>query len=154
QEVELRIRAAVSALLDQIGPSIVLTHSQSGPFGWVIADDRPTKVKAILALEPGGPPFENAAPPWSNGAPNQRPWGVTFSHMTYSPPISDPSQLNVVTKPPEGPDLVSCKRQADPARQLSHLLGIPILIFTGEASYHAGYDYCTAEYLQQAGASA
>ncbi len=154
EQNELNIRDAVSALLDKIGPAIVLTHSQSGPYGWVIADDRPTKVKAILALEPGGPPFENAIPPWSNGAPNQRPWGVTFSHMTYSPPISNPSQLNVVTKPPEGPDLVACKRQADPARQLTHLLGIPILIFTGEASYHAGYDYCTAEYLQQAGASA
>src|SRR5262249_37712517 len=66
---------------------------------------------------------------------------------------SNPSQLNIVTKPPEGPDLVPCKRQADPARQLTNLKGIPILIFTGEASYHAGYDYCTSEYLQQAGAS-
>src|SRR5262249_10146811 len=29
---------------------------------------------------------------------------------------------------------------------------IPIVIVTGEASYHAAYDHCTAAYLEQAGA--
>jgi pimeloyl-ACP methyl ester carboxylesterase len=45
--------------LDRIGPAIILTHSQSGPFGWLIADARPNLVKAIVALEPSGPPFED-----------------------------------------------------------------------------------------------
>ena len=43
-------RNAVSALLDKIGPSILLTHSQSGPFGWGIADLRPKLVKAVCDL--------------------------------------------------------------------------------------------------------
>ena len=34
-------RDAGAALLDKIGPAILLTHSQSGAFGWPIADARP-----------------------------------------------------------------------------------------------------------------
>ena len=41
--------------------------------------------------------------------------------------------------------------QAEPARQLPHLAGIPIIIVASEASYHAAYDHCTAKYLTQAG---
>ncbi|MEJ1977205.1 MAG: hypothetical protein WDN49_14950 [Acetobacteraceae bacterium] len=32
-----------------------------------------------------------------------------------------------------------------------HLVGIPVLVATSEASYHAVYDHCTARYLTQAG---
>src|SRR5690348_17939181 len=45
-------RDAGAALLDRIGPAILLTHSQSGAFGWPIADARPNLVKAIAAVEP------------------------------------------------------------------------------------------------------
>ena len=48
---------AGAALLDSIGPAILLTHSQSGPFGWLIADARPNLVKGIVALEPSGSAF-------------------------------------------------------------------------------------------------
>jgi pimeloyl-ACP methyl ester carboxylesterase len=41
--------------------------------------------------------------------------------------------------------------QAEPARQLVNLRGIPILILTAEASYHAPYDHCTSRFLRQAG---
>ena len=34
-------RDALVALLDKIGPAILLTHSQSGAFGWPVADARP-----------------------------------------------------------------------------------------------------------------
>ena len=44
-----------------------------------------------------------------------------------------------------------CWLQAEPARQLANLKGIPILIVTGEASYHAPYDHCTSAFLRQAG---
>ena len=40
-ETQTLIQHAAAALLDQIGPAIVLTHSQSGPFGWLIVDARP-----------------------------------------------------------------------------------------------------------------
>ena len=67
-EIDLLNRNAGAALLDRIGDAILLTHSQSGTFGWLIADERPSKVKAILSIEPNGPPFrmmrELGAPDW------------------------------------------------------------------------------------------
>ena len=49
------------ALLEKIGPAIVLTHSQSGVFGFKLADARPDLVKADVAVEPNGPPFYDMA---------------------------------------------------------------------------------------------
>jgi pimeloyl-ACP methyl ester carboxylesterase len=61
-------RDALVALLEKIGPSILLVHSQAGAFGWPVADIRPDLVKAILAIEPNGPPFYGiefiGAPDW------------------------------------------------------------------------------------------
>jgi len=50
QQNETLNRAAVDALIGKIGPVILLTHSQSGPIGWGIADDRPKDVKAVVAI--------------------------------------------------------------------------------------------------------
>ena len=41
--------------------------------------------------------------------------------------------------------------QASPARHLPELQKAPILILTGEASFHAGYEHCNVKYLEQAG---
>jgi hypothetical protein len=49
------------------------------------------------------------------------------------------------------PDLVRCWLQAAPARKLVNLSRFPVLVLVSEASYHAGYDHCTARYLSQAG---
>ena len=46
------ISGALVALLDKIGPAIVVTHSQSGLFGW-LAGARSPNVKGIIAYEPG-----------------------------------------------------------------------------------------------------
>lgn len=141
-------REAVAALLDRIGPAIVMTHSQSGAFGWVIADARPRLVKAIVAAEPSGPPFFNTV----FGNVPARPWGITETAMTYDPPVSNPSQLAVIQQATaDGPDLERCKLQGEPARRLATLQGIPILILVTESSYHAVYDHCTSKYLAQAG---
>ena len=51
----------------------------------------------------------------------------------------------------DGPGLVRCWLQAEPARQLVNLKGIPILMVTAEASYHAPYDHGTSLFLKQAG---
>jgi hypothetical protein len=32
-----------------------------------------------------------------------------------------------------------------------NLIGIPVLLATSEAGYHAAYDHCTVGYLRQAG---
>jgi pimeloyl-ACP methyl ester carboxylesterase len=75
-------RDAIIALLTKIGPAILLTHSQAGAFGWPVADARPDLVKAIVAVEPSGPPFfdvqDIGAPEWFRyGTTLARPWGIT-----------------------------------------------------------------------------
>jgi hypothetical protein len=52
-------RDAGVKLLDKIGPAIVLTHSQSGPYGWALLDARPTLVKALMQVEPTFPPVHD-----------------------------------------------------------------------------------------------
>jgi pimeloyl-ACP methyl ester carboxylesterase len=72
--------------------------------------------------------------------------------MTYEPAAASPDDLKLARQSePDGPGLVRCFMQAQPARKLPKLAGIPILILTSEASYHAPYDHCTAKYLEQAG---
>ena len=150
-------RDAILALLDKIGPAILLTHSQSGAFGWPVADARPEMVKAIVAVEPNGPPFfdvENvAAPDWFRDAAAQaRPWGVTAAPLAYVPPAANASDLAIVRQETaDAPDLTRCWIQKSPARMLPNLQKPPILILTAEASYHAPYDHCTVKYLEQAG---
>ena len=150
-------RDAILALLDKIGPAILLTHSQSGAFGWPVADARPALVKAVIAVEPNGPPFfdvENVAPPdwFSDAAAQSRPWGVSAAPLAYSPPAANASDLAIVRQEkPEAPDLSRCWIQKPPARMLPNLQKLPILILTAEASYHAPYDHCTVRYLEQAG---
>ncbi|HXQ52572.1 MAG TPA: alpha/beta hydrolase [Stellaceae bacterium] len=151
-------RDALVALLDKIGPAILLTHSQSGAFGWPVADSRPDLVKAIVAVEPSGPPFtdiQNVGPPdWfrDTAAKAARPWGVTADPLVYDPPAASPNDLAVTQQEKaDGPDLVRCWLQQEPARKLPHLRAIPVLVVTSEASYHAPYDHCTAKYLAQAG---
>jgi pimeloyl-ACP methyl ester carboxylesterase len=148
EETQLRNQAAGAALLDKIGPAIVLTHSQSGAFGWLIADQRPRLVKAILAIEPSGPPFEGAI----IATGKARAWGPTDVPITYDPPVKDPSEIAVEREAKaDGPDMFVCWMQKSPARQLVNLKAIPVMIMAAEASYHSAYDHCTAKYLNQAG---
>ena len=147
---------AVVALLDRIGPAIVQTHSQAGAYGWRIADARPKLVKALIQVEPNGPPYKEIAyigPPDYFGAETVgRPWGLTNGPLTYSPPVTDPAELSFVQQPAaDAPDLVRCWSQAAPAHQLPMLAAVKILIVSSEASYHAPYDHCTSRYLTQAG---
>jgi pimeloyl-ACP methyl ester carboxylesterase len=148
EETQRRNQDAGAALLDRIGPAVVLTHSQSGAFGWLIADARPALVKAIIAIEPSGPPFEGAI----IASGKARAWGPTDVPITYDPPVKDPSEIAVVRDAKaDGPDLFVCWMQKSPARALVNLKNIPVMIMAAEASYHQAYDHCTAKYLNQAG---
>jgi pimeloyl-ACP methyl ester carboxylesterase len=149
-ETQKLVQDAGAALLDRIGPAIVLTHSQAGAFGWLLADVRPKLVKGIIAVEPLGPPFQDAV----LADTKARPWGPTDIAISYDPPVKDPAEITVEKQDrPDAPDLTACWLQKEPARKLKNLAGIPILIVASEASYHAVYDHCTAKYLTQAGAS-
>jgi len=149
-------RDALVALLDKIGPAILLTHSQSGAMGWPVADQRPKLVKAVVAVEPSGPPVHDVemlgAPEWFKDVERERPFGITDVSITYDPPVSGDSKLEFVRQErPDTPDLVRCWMQKEPARKLRNLQDIPVVIVMSEASYHAAYDHCTAGYLTQAG---
>jgi hypothetical protein len=56
-----------------------LAARQSRPFGRLIADARPKLVKAVVAVEPAGPPLQNTV----FGTEKARAWGgpTSRSHM-------------------------------------------------------------------------
>lgn len=143
EETQTAMKAAGVALLDRIGPAMLLTHSQSGPFGWLLADARPALVKAIVAIEPQGPPIQS----------KRLTWGVADVALTYSPSVTQPAELQVEQQQaPDGPGLQACWVQKAPARQLVNLKNTPIAVIGNEASYHAPFDHCTVRWLRDAGA--
>ncbi len=50
-------RSRGGELLDKIGPAIIQTHSAGGPFGWIVADERPELTRALICYEGGGAPL-------------------------------------------------------------------------------------------------
>ena len=149
-------RDALIALLDRIGPSVLLVHSQSGAFAWPVADARPKLVKAIVAIEPNGPPVYEAefkgAPKWFVDVGVRKTSGLGMVPLRYDPPLRPGEALSFVRQAqPDAPGLVCGWLQAEPARQLPNLAKVPILILVAEASYHAAYDHVTSAYLTQAG---
>ena len=154
EQLEHEMQAAGAAFLDRVGDSILIMHSQAGAFPWLWADARPAKVKAIVAVEPSGPPFQNSelgAVTEGNLNSVGKPYGLTAIPLTYSPSITNASQLQVQTIPAPAKGLQNCTIQAEPAKKLANLQGFPVLLTTSQASYHAPYDWCTVRYLQQAG---
>jgi pimeloyl-ACP methyl ester carboxylesterase len=131
QKMDFDNRDDLLALLQKIGPSILLTHSRSGPFGWLVGDARPDLVRAIVAVEPSGTSFGDGG----------RGSGQT---LAFSPSISNPSELQAHREK-------DCTVLGGVQRSLPRLSQVPVLMLTGEASYHATSDHCTAEFLTAMG---
>jgi len=72
-------RTRGAELLDRIGPAIVQTHSAGGPFGFIVANERPALVKALVT-------FEGTAGPvlGPNNTPNPMPnfKGIPMMYLT------------------------------------------------------------------------
>jgi pimeloyl-ACP methyl ester carboxylesterase len=145
------IKDAGIALLDRTGPAVILTHSMAGPYGWILADQRPDLVKGIAAVEPSGPPFAGVS--ISKG--KQRLYGIADIPLHYEPELRMPEWRNTdgAVTPPALDD-TSAWLQPEPAGQLVNLKGIPVILITGEASYHSSFDHLTAAFLKQAGVQA
>ncbi|WP_375464892.1 alpha/beta hydrolase [uncultured Methylobacterium sp.] len=150
---------ALIALLEKIGPAVLLTHSQAGVFGWAVSDRRPDLVKAHVAVEPNGPTFYDirfkGGADWYErvGEARARPYGITRVPLTFDPPMATPTDLTVVqAEAPLRPGQIRCWLQAEPARKLPRLARVPAVIVTGEASFRATMDDCTGAFLEQAGA--
>jgi pimeloyl-ACP methyl ester carboxylesterase len=144
-------RVAGKQLLQRIGPAILLTHSRSGAIGWVIANDSKGLVKGIIAIEPSGPPFVDVVPVSMKGPVPVRDFGIAYDTLTYDPPVTSRADLDPVEEAEsQGPGMERCWLPKVPHR-LVNLVGLPVMILTSEASYHAGYDQCTSQFLTHAG---
>lgn len=135
----------LAELLDRIGPALVLTHSAGGPAGWLVGDSRPALVKAIIAVEPLGPPFSALG-----GAALS--WGLTAVPLTFEPPAARIEELQLEERPPARAGTVACLVQKEPARKLLNLTRFPIVVVTAEASWMAADNHGTVDFLRQAGA--
>jgi pimeloyl-ACP methyl ester carboxylesterase len=149
-------RDAIAALIDKLGPVVLMTHSQSGAYGWEAVDQRPGMVKALIQAEPSAPPVHDVeflgAPEWFRDGARTRTWGLTAIPITYAPPAKDASELTFERQEKaDGTDLARCWLQKEPARQLPNLQKLPIAIVTGEASFHGPYEHCVVKFLEQAG---
>ncbi len=142
-----RERRCGADLLDRIGPAILVTCSAGGPFGWLAADARPALVKAIIAIEPVGPPF-SASPM------GKLSWGLTAAPLSFDPPAASADELKTELRPAPRIGLKDCLVQAEPARRLVNFKGIPILVVTAEASFMAQDGHGVVDFLVQAGAQA
>ena len=137
--------ARLAELLDRIGEAVLVTHSAGGPAGWLAADARPDLVKALVAIETMGPPF--AVVPQMGLS---LVWGLAAAPLTFDPPVTVASELALVTnelddgRPP-------MTLQAEPARSLPNLAGIPIAVVSAEASVFLHIDENTVAFLRQAG---
>jgi pimeloyl-ACP methyl ester carboxylesterase len=165
---------ALAALLDKIGPAIILVHSQSGAYAWPLAQMRPALVKAIVAAEPSGPPAHDVVVKsiqrfdvaWEGAAkqtdddyyrdnPGVKRYGLGNTPIEYAPAVTADSPLEFVQQEkPERPDLSRCWLQKEPARKLALVGERPVLLIEAEASFYAGYNHCNVAYLRQAGVPA
>lgn len=138
-----------TSLLDRIGePVILIAHSQGCTHSWIWADVRPALVKRIVALEPSGPPFQNAL----SKAAKCKPFGITDVPLTYNPaPNADAEQPLDTQEHKERESGRTYKLQKEPSRVLVNMRQTPLLMVTAEASTHAAYDSFTTEFLRQAG---
>ena len=149
-------RDATLALLDRIGPAILMPHSQSAAAVWLAADARPQLVKALLMVEAGTSLFYEVtlvgAPHWFEDGPLAKPFGVTYAPISYDPPVSGVEDFGLVRQEqPDAPELARCWRQPEPAHKLINFRNIPTLQMSAEASFGAPTAHCNAAFLKQAG---
>lgn len=141
-----RVQACAEELLQKTGPSVLLTHSQAGPFGWNIADAYPGLVKGIVALEPSGPPFSNDL-----SCSCAKNFGISDLPLQFEPRVVSPGDFELEFCPGNAEGEQAGWILKGERYKLPHFPRIPILILTAEASYHARYDHLTSRVLKQMG---
>lgn len=122
----------IGRLLDRVGPAVLVTHSAGGPSGWLVADARRDLVKAIMAIEPMGPPF------FEFGPGSRLDWGISAAPLRYEPEASEPSAIE------ENPS----------AYRLPALAGIPVAVMVGATSPFAAWTDGFVDFLRSVGVDA
>jgi pimeloyl-ACP methyl ester carboxylesterase len=107
------ISGALVKLLDKIGPAVVVTHSQSGLFGW-LAGARSPNVKGIVAYEPGFVFKQGEVPPPIPMYKGSQPSGTPVTPSEFAKLATIPLQVvygdNIPRQPI--PDLIADGRRA------------------------------------------
>jgi pimeloyl-ACP methyl ester carboxylesterase len=136
-------RQAGGDLLDKIGPAIIMTHSAGGPFGLLVADTRPSLVKATVIIEGAGSGF---------GGGNR--WGMSTVPVTYDPPVADPSEIKTHWVSSPEPGINGYFLQSDPIHKLPNLRNTKVLFVTADSSFASPGNPGGAAFLKQAGVQA
>ncbi|MNK75202.1 Alpha/beta hydrolase family protein [compost metagenome] len=84
----------MAKLLEQTGPSILITHSNSGQYGWATVMEAPEKIKAIVAYEPGRVVFPD------DEIPENIPTAVEFINEALAPQLVSMEEFKKLTKMP------------------------------------------------------
>jgi pimeloyl-ACP methyl ester carboxylesterase len=119
----------LAALIDRVGPCVLVTHSAGAPGGWCATDLRPDPVAAVVAIEPLGPPFVRH--PQLGLALS---WGLTAAPVAYEPSVDDPIDLH------DGLP-----------RRLASIARVPVHLVTSPNSVVAESAPATAAFLRQHG---
>ena len=136
-------RQAGADLLDKIGPAIIVTHSAGGPFGLLVAEARPSLVKATVIIEGAGSGF---------GGGNR--WGMSTIPVTYDPPVNDPAEIKTHWVASPEPGVNGYFLQQEPARKLPNLRNTRVLFVTADASFASPGNPGGVAFLKQAGVQA
>lgn len=116
-------------LLERVGPAVVIAHSAGGPAGFLAADARPELVRALVALEPIGPPFLELPPLGTSLA-----WGVAAAPLTVDPADRSAAEL-----------------RAGAPTTLPRLAQVPIAVVSAECSGLRDTDAQTVAFLAAGG---
>ncbi|CAD0089969.1 unnamed protein product [Aureobasidium vineae] len=150
---ELSMRSSGCQLLSLIGPSFLISHSIGALHPLLLSNDCPALVAGNINLEPGNIPFQSYVGNTTSsvGRTSARPWGMTNTHVTYEPAISDSSELTYELVGDDTPAKRSCYMQTGTIHKLTEIAKVKYVALTGSASPHITYEHCVIDFLEQAG---
>lgn len=85
---------SVASLFKKIGPGILMTHSQSGQYGWETAMQVPELVRAVVAFEPGAYAFPES------DQPADVPTKISFVATGTAPQVVTDARFKNLTRMP------------------------------------------------------
>jgi hypothetical protein len=176
---EMAMRAGGCELLRLLGtPAFLIAHSLGSFYPVLLSNDCPEFVRGSVNLEPATTPFWRYNIGSLGGVP-QSPWGLTFSPLSYEPPVNNASGRSHFVRlwePPApttmqrlpthtlpkielsvgsvGNDTLThrnCYQQVEPVRQLPNVSSVPYLGITSEGFTHKTFAHCIKGYLEQVG---
>lgn len=116
----------LAALLDIVGPAVIITHSAGAAAGWLAGSQRSAGVAGIIAIEPMGPPFAQLP------GLGELLWGLTAAPVATLPADAEPSELG-----PGG------------SATIAGFIDMPMAILVGETSPAGSFAGQIAAFLRQ-----